>query len=113
MKPEKRSTENPAMARSTLALKGRKMDTRVVVSRPMMPAKRNGPNEEKSNCEVSYYSYVRSKCTALSGSLSECSHDVRGPSVHTGGGCGLEGLTLVWKVNRVSPTNTPSEMKSA
>jgi len=53
MKPENRMTEKAAIPRSTLALNGKKIDTSVVVSKPMRPAKRKGPNEEKSYCAVS------------------------------------------------------------
>lgn len=40
MKPENMTTEAPAMARSTLALKGKNVCTREAVIRPQMPAKR-------------------------------------------------------------------------
>jgi hypothetical protein len=46
-------TEKAAIPRSTLALNGKKIDTSVVVSKPIRPAKRKGPNEEKSYCAVS------------------------------------------------------------
>jgi len=54
MKPENKTTEKPAMIRSMVELNGRKNWTSEVVSKPMIPAKRNGPKEEKSYCALAW-----------------------------------------------------------
>ena len=52
MNPLNMTTEKAAMARSTFALKGRKIWTSPAVRRPHIPANKNGPKEEKSYCVI-------------------------------------------------------------